>query len=38
MIPTDDKSFRLLRDEFFGPIVTTYVYDEKRWDDTLEAR
>ena len=36
MISTDDKNFRLLRDELFGPIVTTYVYDEKRWGDTLE--
>ncbi|MEX2614261.1 MAG: L-glutamate gamma-semialdehyde dehydrogenase, partial [Gaiellaceae bacterium] len=35
VITTDDKDFRLLRDELFGPIVTTYVYDEKRWDDTL---
>jgi 1-pyrroline-5-carboxylate dehydrogenase len=36
VIETDDKDFRLLRDELFGPIVTTYVYDEKRWGDTLE--
>jgi 1-pyrroline-5-carboxylate dehydrogenase len=36
VIETDDKGFRLLRDELFGPIVTTYVYDEKRWEDTLE--
>ena len=36
VIATDDKRFRLLRDELFGPIVTTYVYDEKRWADTLE--
>jgi 1-pyrroline-5-carboxylate dehydrogenase len=36
VIATDDKSFRLLRDELFGPIVTTYVYDEKRWADTLK--
>ena len=35
VIETDDSGFRLLRDELFGPIVTTYVYDEKRWDDTL---
>jgi 1-pyrroline-5-carboxylate dehydrogenase len=35
VIATDDTRFRLLRDELFGPIVTTYVYDEKRWDDTL---
>jgi 1-pyrroline-5-carboxylate dehydrogenase len=32
VITTEDQSFRLLRDELFGPIVTTYVYDEKRWD------
>jgi 1-pyrroline-5-carboxylate dehydrogenase len=35
VIETDDPGFRLLRDELFGPIVTTYVYDERRWDDTL---
>ncbi|MBA3376723.1 MAG: L-glutamate gamma-semialdehyde dehydrogenase [Actinobacteria bacterium] len=36
VIATEDKDFRLLRDELFGPIITTYVYDEKRWDETLE--
>jgi 1-pyrroline-5-carboxylate dehydrogenase len=36
VIVTEEPGFRLLRDELFGPIVTTYVYDEKRWDDTLE--
>jgi 1-pyrroline-5-carboxylate dehydrogenase len=35
VIETSDSDFRLLRDELFGPIVTAYVYDEKRWDDTL---
>ena len=35
VIETDDSDFRLLRDELFGPVVTTYVYDEKRWEDTL---
>ena len=35
VIETDDPGFRLLRDELFGPIVTAYVYDEQRWDDTL---
>ncbi|MBA2740783.1 MAG: L-glutamate gamma-semialdehyde dehydrogenase [Actinobacteria bacterium] len=35
VISTEDSDFRLLRDELFGPIVTAYVYDEKRWDDTL---
>ena len=36
VIETRDPDFRLLRDELFGPVVTTYVYDEKRWDETLE--
>jgi 1-pyrroline-5-carboxylate dehydrogenase len=36
VIETRDPAFRLLREELFGPVVTTYVYDEKKWDDTLE--
>jgi 1-pyrroline-5-carboxylate dehydrogenase len=35
VIKTEDPDFRLMRDELFGPVVTAYVYDEKRWDDTL---
>src|SRR5215218_719297 len=35
VIETRDPDFRLLREEIFGPVVTTYVYDEKQWDDTL---
>jgi 1-pyrroline-5-carboxylate dehydrogenase len=35
VIETRDPKFRLLRDELFGPVVTTYVYDEADWDDTL---
>ena len=36
MIETRDPDFRLLRDELFGPVVTTYVYDEGDWDGTLD--
>ena len=36
VISTQDAGFRLMRDELFGPVVTTYVYDERRWDETLE--
>jgi 1-pyrroline-5-carboxylate dehydrogenase len=36
VIETRDPNFRLLREELFGPVVTTYVYDEGDWDDTLE--
>jgi 1-pyrroline-5-carboxylate dehydrogenase len=35
VLETDDPAFRLLRDELFGPVLTTYVYDEARWEDTL---
>jgi 1-pyrroline-5-carboxylate dehydrogenase len=36
VIKTDDPAFRLLREELFGPVVTTYVYEDKRWADTLK--
>jgi 1-pyrroline-5-carboxylate dehydrogenase len=36
VIETRDPGFRTMREELFGPVVTTYVYDEKQWDDTLE--
>jgi 1-pyrroline-5-carboxylate dehydrogenase len=36
VIETRDPNFRLLRDELFGPVVTTYVYPESKWQDTLE--
>ena len=35
VIHTEDPGFRLLRDELFGPVVTAYVYDERRWDETV---
>jgi 1-pyrroline-5-carboxylate dehydrogenase len=35
VIETRDPNFRLLRDELFGPIVTTYVYPENRYEETL---
>jgi 1-pyrroline-5-carboxylate dehydrogenase len=36
VIKTEDPDARLLRDELFGPIVTTFVYPDDRWQDTLE--
>jgi 1-pyrroline-5-carboxylate dehydrogenase len=36
VIKTDDPSSRLLREEFFGPIVTAFVYPDDRWEETLE--
>jgi 1-pyrroline-5-carboxylate dehydrogenase len=36
VIETSDPSFRTMREELFGPIVTAFVYDEKRYEDTLD--
>jgi 1-pyrroline-5-carboxylate dehydrogenase len=36
VIETSDPGFDLMQRELFGPVVTTYVYDEKRVDDTLD--
>ena len=36
VIKTADPRSRLLQEEFFGPIVTTYVYPDDRWEETLE--
>jgi 1-pyrroline-5-carboxylate dehydrogenase len=37
VIETSDPDFRLMKEELFGPIVTAYVYDEKKYDDTLDV-
>jgi 1-pyrroline-5-carboxylate dehydrogenase len=36
VIETTDPGFDLMRRELFGPVVTAYVYDENRVDDTLD--
>jgi len=36
VVKTDDPEFRLLRDELFGPVVTAYVYPERKWSETLD--
>ncbi|HEU0194680.1 MAG TPA: aldehyde dehydrogenase family protein, partial [Gaiellales bacterium] len=36
VIETRDPGFDLMRRELFGPVVTAYVYDEKRVDDALD--
>ena len=36
VIETKDPRDRLMSEEFFGPIVTTYVYPEDEWEQTLE--
>jgi 1-pyrroline-5-carboxylate dehydrogenase len=36
VLETSDPRSSLMQEELFGPIVTTYVYPEKRWSETLE--
>jgi 1-pyrroline-5-carboxylate dehydrogenase len=36
VVETTDPGFDLMRRELFGPVVTAYVYDETRVDDTLD--
>jgi 1-pyrroline-5-carboxylate dehydrogenase len=35
VIETSDPDFRTMREELFGPVVTAFVYDDSRYDDTL---
>jgi 1-pyrroline-5-carboxylate dehydrogenase len=35
LVETADPSYRLLREEVFGPVVTAFVYDDSKWRDTL---
>jgi 1-pyrroline-5-carboxylate dehydrogenase len=36
VLETSDPHSELMREELFGPIVTTYVYPEQKWGETLE--
>ncbi len=36
ILKTEDPKSRLMREELFGPIVTTFVYDDSEYEPTLE--
>ncbi|HEY5099362.1 MAG TPA: L-glutamate gamma-semialdehyde dehydrogenase [Gaiellaceae bacterium] len=36
VIETRDPNFRTMKEELFGPVVTAFVYDEKKYEDTLD--
>jgi 1-pyrroline-5-carboxylate dehydrogenase len=36
VIETTDPEFRTMREELFGPVVTAFVYDERRYGETLD--
>jgi 1-pyrroline-5-carboxylate dehydrogenase len=37
LVESHDPGYRLLCEEIFGPVVTAYVYDDTKWDDTLRV-
>jgi 1-pyrroline-5-carboxylate dehydrogenase len=36
VIETEDPDFRTMKEELFGPVVTTFVYPEAQYGETLE--
>jgi 1-pyrroline-5-carboxylate dehydrogenase len=36
LVQTEDPGYRLLCEEIFGPVVTAYVYDDAKWEETLK--
>jgi 1-pyrroline-5-carboxylate dehydrogenase len=36
VIETSDPDFRTMREELFGPVVTAFVYEDSRYEDTLD--
>jgi 1-pyrroline-5-carboxylate dehydrogenase len=36
LIETKDPSYRLMCEEIFGPVITVYVYDDAKWEETLK--
>ncbi|MGB0638884.1 MAG: L-glutamate gamma-semialdehyde dehydrogenase [Myxococcota bacterium] len=36
LVEVDDPKARLMEEEIFGPIVTAYVYDDSKWEETIK--
>lgn len=36
VIVTDNKKFKTICEEIFGPVLTIYVYDENKYEETLD--
>jgi 1-pyrroline-5-carboxylate dehydrogenase len=36
VVVTSDPKFKLIREEIFGPVLTIFVYDDAKLDETLE--
>ncbi len=36
VIETTNPGYRTMREELFGPVLTVFVYDDARWEETLD--
>ncbi|MEM9072909.1 MAG: L-glutamate gamma-semialdehyde dehydrogenase [Myxococcota bacterium] len=36
VVRVDDPKHRLMQEEIFGPVVTAFVYDDAKWEETLD--
>ncbi len=36
LVQAKEPTYRLMREEMFGPVVTAYVYDDDKWPEMLE--
>ena len=36
LVETTDPGYKLLCEEIFGPVLTAYVYDDAKWEETLK--
>ncbi len=37
VVVTEDPDFKLMKEEIFGPVLTVYVYEDEKFNDTLET-
>ncbi len=37
LVETTEPAYKLLCEEIFGPVVTAYVYDDAKWEETLRV-
>jgi 1-pyrroline-5-carboxylate dehydrogenase len=37
LVETDQRDYRLMCEEIFGPVVTAFVYNDSEWTETLET-
>lgn len=37
MILADDPHYRTMEEEIFGPVMTIYVYDDEKYEETLDV-